>query len=149
MMAAGVGGGTHAFPSIMMCGQDKKVSEAARGGEQRTHHERRFLRHCSAVQQNRRPQTNSAKEGDALARWGAKLPSLILNLKYLSTTSAEVFTTKILSASACKQRSVVLCYTTLYISTLLQNTLLYCFTELQSHNGTSANKRRHQQKDMV
>ena len=109
-----------------------------------------LLRHCSAVQRERRQQTiSSAKEGDALARWGAKLPSLILNLKYLSTTSAEVFTTTILSASACKQRSVVLCYTTLYISTLLQNTLLYCFTELQSHNGTSANKRRHQQKDMV
>ena len=138
MMAAGVGGGTHAFPSIMMCGQDKKVSEAARGGEQRTHHERRFLRHCSAVQQNRRPQTNSAKGGDALARWDAKLPSLIL--KYLTTT-LQCFC---LQAEKC---CGMLYYSLRYCS--LQNTLLYCFTEPQPHNGTNANKRRHQQKDMV
>jgi len=31
---------THAVPSIMMFGQEKKATEAARGGEQRTHHER-------------------------------------------------------------------------------------------------------------
>jgi hypothetical protein len=145
-MAAGVGGGTHAVPSIMMCGQDKKVSEAARGrgGKQRTHHERR-----SAVQQNWRPQTNSAKEGDALARWGCKVPfadpqvpfhNICIGLRYYNHKCFCLQTEK-----CC---GMLVCYTTVH-STLLQNTLLYCFTEQQPHDGTNANKRRHQQKDMV
>ena len=134
-MAAGVGGGTHAFPSIMMCGQDKKVSEAARGGEQRTHHERRFLRHCSAVQQNRRPQTNSAKGGDALARWGAKLPSLIL--KYLSTT-LQLLRSPLLQFSVLLLASREVLWYAVLQSTLLQSAehtsiLLYRTTATQWH----------------
>jgi hypothetical protein len=133
MMAASVGGGTHAVPSIMMCGVwagQKRSVRLLEEASNVTHHGRHFLpaatvRHCSAA----KPETTGRREvTDALARWWANF--IIADLKYLSTTFAGISTTTIPSASLLLSRTEALWYAIRpYYTTLLQNALLYLLTK--------------------